>query len=246
MDPEQSHAEFLPTRWSLIQGLGSDRGAERAAASEKLVASYWPAVYAYLRRRGVRREEAGEITQAFFVDVVLTRELFESADQRRGKLRTLVVTALGRYMVDRHRRGSAARRRGHSESLSGDGTAREEAMLDRAAAMPAETMFERRWALAQVEEAVRRCRAYFEEAGKERHWSAFESRVLFPAASAVEPAALGEVAKALGFAGPADAASAVQVVKKRFQTILRAVIAETVAEGDDIEEEYQRMTNALA
>jgi RNA polymerase sigma-70 factor (ECF subfamily) len=243
---ERSDAEFLHTRWSLIHGLRSDRVGERAEAGEKLIASYWPAVYAFLRRRGVKREDASEITQAFFVDVVLTRDLFQSADRGRGKLRTLMLTALGRYMVDRHRRNSAACRQGILAPIPGDGTLHEEAMLESAASLPADIMFERRWALAQVEEAVRRCREYFVRVGKERHWAAFELRILSPAASPVDPVSLEVVAASLGFPGPADAASAVQVVKKRFRTFLMEVIAETIGDGDDVEAEYRQVIGALS
>ncbi len=217
---------------------------------EALIRNYWPAVYAYLRRQAIRPEEAGETTQAFFVNVVLTRELFESAEQGRGRLRTLMCTALQRYLVDQRRRESV-RQRGAGwalvESMTGDeeGRRREEELLRGGAPGPAEAAFERRWALAQVEEALRRCREHFEGMGKERHWRAFEARVLRPVASMTAPPPLAELAGELRFGTAAEVAAAVQVVKKRLLMLLHGVVAETVEAGEDVETEVRGIARAL-
>ena len=73
----------------------------------------------------------------------------------RGRLRTLMLTALKRYVIDQHRR-DAARGRHHVISLAG--TEHEEIILGDSGETSPDDLFEHRWALAVFETAMRRCR----------------------------------------------------------------------------------------
>ncbi|MHC4281600.1 MAG: hypothetical protein ACYSWZ_01295, partial [Planctomycetota bacterium] len=71
---------FLTTHWSLIQGLDSgDKGGNRALIG-LLMNRYWKPIYCYLRRKGYNNEQAKDLTQGFFHEVVLERHLIENAD----------------------------------------------------------------------------------------------------------------------------------------------------------------------
>ena len=87
------------------------------------------------------------------------------------------------------------------------------------------------------EEALRRCESHFRESGRAAHWELFEARILRSAISGNEPGPLGEMPEAMGFASPALAAAAVQVVKRRAMALLREVVAETVDNPADVEAE---------
>ncbi|MCC6661104.1 MAG: sigma-70 family RNA polymerase sigma factor [Phycisphaerales bacterium] len=212
---EQSGAGFRTTRWSLVDALGDTRA--RPAAREILFEAYWPPVYAYLRRRGHSRDAAAELTQAFFADVAVKRELFGRAEPSRGRLRSLIVAALSRYLVDCGRR--AAARGGTPAPLPAADVQREEDLLPELAERPDDALAGR-WELGRLHEALAECRRHFENAGKAGHWRAFDQRVLRPTVACVEPRPLAEVAAELGFRTPADAAAAVQVVKKRLAALL--------------------------
>lgn len=211
--------------------VGSDD--TRSEALGRLVELYWPPIYAYLRRSGLPSEDAAETTQAFFTDVVLQRKLFQRADAERGRLRTLLLTALRNYLRDGHRRHEA--RGGHGMSLTD--LQREEVVAPEIAQLNPEQAFDRRWAMATLEEALARSREHF--ASKPAHWKAFEARVLRPSIAAVEPPPLARVADELGFRTPADAASAVQVVRKRTAALLLEVVGETVADPEARDDEYR-------
>ncbi|HRQ72783.1 MAG TPA: hypothetical protein PLU35_07130 [Phycisphaerales bacterium] len=234
-------AGFETTRWSLVVRLrcGED---ERRAALEELARVYRPAVYGYLRRRGLPPDEADEATQDFFVSVVFSRGLVERADQDKGRLRTLILTALQRHETDRHRRRMA--RGGPHRSL--DASRHEEAML--ASELPDDPVqaFERRWATAQVEEAMRRCEAHFRAIDKPGHWALFESRYVRPAISPCRAPPTAEVSDRFGFRSPADANAAVQTVKKRYLAILREVVAETTCDEAQADNEYESLLSMLA
>ena len=63
------------TRWSLILE-AKDQNPE---ALSDLCHQYWPAPYAYARRKGQSVEDAQELTQGFMLHIV-TKDYFQSAE----------------------------------------------------------------------------------------------------------------------------------------------------------------------
>lgn len=242
MEASQTHARFYTTSWTLIDSLRDSAHPQHPQALERLVDRYWPPVYASLRRMGKNREEAADITQAFFADVVIGRGLFQDARAGRGKLRNLLRTAVKRYAIDQHRRNAA---RSDHRALSLDELSREEGFLAREPEGDADHVFERRWAVAVMEEAMARCEGYFNTADRRAHWMAFEAHVVRPAVSAESPPPLAELAGQLGFPSAVHVASAMKVVRKRFRMLLREVAAETASDPEDQEAEYQRVVELL-
>src|SRR5690606_5942543 len=177
MEGDLAHARFETTQWRLVDELRGPDPALRARALEALVGRCWPPVYAALRRMGRGPDEAAEVTQGFFADVVLGRGLFEQARWERGRLRTLLLTSLTRYLIDRRRR-AAARGSGRVVSLEGGELEREERIIAGTDGLEPEVAFERRWALAHLQEALRRCESHFLSHGRAGHWAIFEARVL--------------------------------------------------------------------
>jgi DNA-directed RNA polymerase specialized sigma24 family protein len=243
MDLEQTHARFATTRWTLIEALRGDDPARQHEALSRLVECYWPAVYGYLRRTRMDREQASEVTQAFFADVVLSRDLFSQADATAGRLRSLLMSALKRYLIDRHRRRAARR---ESTSLGLGSIEDAEAMLDSTRHEDPEAAFDRAWAASVLGEALRRCEKHYADADKRPHWLLFEARIVRPAVHGVEPPALPHEAEKLGFRSASDAAAAVQTVKRRVNSLLADVVAETVSGGVSIDDELAALRLVLA
>ena len=241
MHLERTQAGFEATPWTLLGALHEGDESARRSAMGVLIESYWPPVYAYLRRSGRSREESAELAQGFFAGVVLQRLLFESADRDRGRLRSLLLLSLKRYVVDQHRRAVA---RGVDARVPMDRIGREERMLATDESSTVEEAFDRRWALVVLHEALRRAEAHFVGTGRARHWRAFDARVLRPATIMAEAPNMATLAGELGFNTPGDAASAVFVVKKRVLAIMNEVIAETVG-PDELEQERAYVLSLL-
>ncbi len=77
---------FLTTHWSLIKNIQSDDDKDGALIGV-LLERYWKPIYCYLRRKGYYNEEAKDLTQDFFHEIVLNRKLVQKADPSKGRFR---------------------------------------------------------------------------------------------------------------------------------------------------------------
>ncbi|MBL8990568.1 MAG: hypothetical protein JNJ48_03200, partial [Phycisphaerae bacterium] len=85
----------------------------------------------------------------------------------------------------------------------------------------------------------------FTRARKDGHWFCFRARVVDPAARSTDPPEFAALAERFGFADAAAAVAAVQVVRRRFDMLLREVISETIASPDDLEDELRWFASVL-
>ncbi len=99
----------LTTHWSLIEEVKTDQDKDRALIG-LLLQRYWKPVYCYVRRKGFANEQAKDLTQGFFHEVVLNRHLIGRADRSKGRFRSLILHALNQYIVDEGRKESALKR----------------------------------------------------------------------------------------------------------------------------------------
>ncbi|MFN0012663.1 MAG: hypothetical protein ACKVS8_13580 [Phycisphaerales bacterium] len=231
---------FRTTPWTLIDQLAGDK-AQRDGALDSLLRIYWGAVYSYLRRQGHGPDDAAELAEGFFVHVVVSRELFDRADRAKGRLRSLMLTALRNYLADVRRHEAPHTRR---RALGVDLHAEERLVAEAGSTDPADA-FDRRWALAALEEAARRCEEHFLATDKAGHWAVFQARVMGPAVRAATAPPLGPLCEAHGFASAAHGAAAVQTVKKRFEAILQEVVAQTVRDEREAAAEFDDLLRVL-
>src|SRR5438309_8702984 len=96
---------FVTTHWSLVLAAQGESAAAHEAL-EKLCRTYWRPIYAFLRRQGVGPEEAEDITQGFFAQL-LERRKFGAVRKEKGRLRSYLLGALKYFLVDEQRRAMA-------------------------------------------------------------------------------------------------------------------------------------------
>jgi len=60
---------FATTHWSVVLAAGQSESPQAAQALETLCSTYWYPLYAYVRRRGHRHEDAQDLTQAFLLQL---------------------------------------------------------------------------------------------------------------------------------------------------------------------------------
>ena len=101
---------FLTTHWSVIDKIAADGDTSNQALINELLKKYWKPVYCFLRHKGHDNEQAKDLTQGFFEEVVLGRELIKRAEQARGRFRTFLLAALEQYLARVHRKETARKR----------------------------------------------------------------------------------------------------------------------------------------
>lgn len=240
MKPDTA-ARFQTTRKTLLHRLQHEDDSVRQPALAELTRLYWPAIYGHLRRRGVGQDQAAELTQDFFTNVVLSRELFRRYGSS-GRLRSLLLQALKNYRIDRHRRSVA---RGKSITFSRQALEHEEDFLSQEPVDDADVLFQHRWLVAVLEEAMQRCEQYYTSRNLQRYWQAFQQQEVQPTISNLKRRTQREVAAELGFDSAAQVADALRKVRQRLRSYLREVIGETVSSTAEAEEEYNALRSMV-
>ena len=236
---ENGAAVFATTHWSVVL---EARGESPAAqdALEKLCRTYWRPVYAFLRRQGVGPEEAEDITQGFFAQL-LERRKFSSLRKEKGRLRSFLLGALKYFLADERRRATAIKRgKGQRliplERLGVD----ERIEMEPSDPVTAEMIYERRWALTVLENVLSRLKDEYQTAG---------NAALFDLLKQLLPDEPGspsqaDIAARLGMTENAIR-QAFYRFRQRYQSLLREEIAHTVATPGDIEDELRHLIAVL-
>jgi len=230
---------FATTHWSLVLAAARDSRTDASAALATLCETYWYPLYYYVRRRGYRADEAQDLTQEFFA-TLLEKQSLRVADPERGRFRSFLLASLSHFLAKQWRRASARKRGGGRAALSlnfesGESRYSQEPSHD----TTPEKAFERRWALLVLERALSKLREQYTAAGK---GEAFEKLAGFLGGEKSIP--YKQVAADLGMT-EAAVKVAVHRLRRRCRQILRAEVAQTVADPADVDEELRHLMAAV-
>jgi RNA polymerase sigma-70 factor (ECF subfamily) len=236
-----SKASFPTTRWSQVVAAGDRAEPEAREALAGLCAAYWYPLYAFVRRKGHSPDEAADLVQGTFVNL-LERQGLAAVAPERGRFRSFLMAACVHHMADCRDRDGAAKRGGGRSPIPFDrGDAEGRYSTEPVDESTPERLFERRWATGLLDLAVARLEAEALAAGK----AALASH-LFPMLTGGR----GEVpfavlAVELGMTEGAVKTAASRL-RKRYGEILREEIARTVVDPADVGEEIHALFAALA
>ena len=235
------NATFPLTRWSQVLAIQKD-GEERAEkALADLCQDYWSPLYAFIRRAGYRPEDAEDLTQGFFT-FLIEKEVLSRADQRRGKLRSFLLTSLKNYMSDERDKRMALKRGGTAEIVHIDGPVAEAGYQLEIASREAgpDQVFDRQWALVVMRRVFDEVREGYESRGQGELFEALHP-FLAPQGRSKNYRNAGE---RLGLQG-----SGVRValfrMRQRYAEVLRKHLLDTVASEDEVAEEINSLIVAL-
>jgi len=226
---------FATTHWSVVLEAQSESPAAQEAL-EKLCRTYWRPIYAFLRRQGFGPEEAEDITQGFFAQLLERRSL-NAVRKEKGRLRSYLLGALKYFLADEQRRAMAIKRGKRQRIIPlEDLRADERIEMEPADPVTAEMIYERRWALTVLEQVLHRLKNEYRAAGNAALFDSLKQ--LLPD----EPGApsQAETAAQLGMTENA-VRQAFYRFRQRYQSLLREEIAHTVATPGDIEDELRHL-----
>ncbi len=233
---------FVTTRWTMVLAAAEQSSPQAERALEGICTIYWFPLYAYIRRRGHSPEDAEDLTQEFFRQL-LEKNWIADADREKGKLRAFLITALKHFMTSEWRKATAQKRGGGQVHLSIDSQMAEGryAAATSSPSIEAEALFDHQWALTLLELTVQRLKNEYRDAGKSDEFAALKDGLFLSHQSVDYPALalrLGKTENALRVM--------VHRLRKRFRELYRTEVAQTLPPGADLDEEMRHLAESLS
>jgi RNA polymerase sigma factor (sigma-70 family) len=232
---EHAKAAFTTTHWSVVlEAQGESPAAQEAL--EKLCRTYWRPIFAFLRRQGIPPEEAEDITQGFFAELLERRSL-SAVRKEKGRLRSFLLGGLKYFLANEERRAMAVKRgKGQRPIPLEELRAGERIETEPADPMTPDQIYERRWALTVLEQVLDRLKNEYRTAGNAALFDSFKELLPDEPGSPSQ----AEIATQLGMTENAIR-QAFYRFRQRYQSLLREEIASTVATPGDIEDELRHL-----
>ena len=230
---------FTTTHWSLVLEAQGESPAARKAL-EILCTAYWRPLYGFVRRQGLTREEAQDLVQDF-LRVCSNTEIWIQSGARRDVCVLIslcrsnvfwLASSVGPAGVKRYESGLHI---SLDELLESDVTD-----FELAETWSADRLYERRWALAVLEQVLGRLESEYQAAGNS---ALFDQLKEFLVGERGRPTQ-AEIATELGMSENA-VKQAFHRLRQRYRVLLREEIAHTVAQPGDVEDELRHLVSVL-
>lgn len=231
-------AAFMTTDWSLVLSAQCLSPAA-AEALERICRNYWRPLYTFVRREGYQREEAQDLTQAFFARFLERRDL-DAVRREKGRLRSYLLASLKNFLANERSRANT-KKRGEGRRLIPLDELTREADVDLGAQshLSADRIFERSWAVTLLEQVFVRLNAEYGATGKTQLFERFRNLLADedrqPQSEIARDLAMNENAVKQAF----------HRFRQRYREILREEIARTVAVPGDVEDELKYLVGVL-
>ena len=233
-------AHFLTTHWSVVLAAGQLSEPSAAGALEKLCATYWYPLYAWLRCRGHGHHDAQDLTQAFLVHL-LDRDRLQKPTPEKGKFRSFLLASLKNFLTNEWDKTQALKRGAQFTFISvdeemGESRFRIEPSHD---AMP-DKAFEQSWAMTLLELVLGQLKQEYARADKSALFDALQGYLSGDKGGVPYV----EMAARLNLSEAALKMSVLRL-RRRFGELLRAEIAHTVTRPEEIDEEIRALFAAV-
>jgi len=233
-------AHFAVTRWSMVLAAGDWRvGSAAQRAMGELARMYWFPLYAYLRRKGNSPSQAEDLVQGFFLRL-LEKDALVTVDRTKGKFRSFLLASLTNFMANEWDKSRAQKRGGGKEILPLDAMDAEARYASEPVdEMSPERVFERRWALAVLEQVLANLLDEYTARGQTAIFAALEQMLV-----GGQDTSYAQIAERLAMTEGAVKVAAHRL-RRRFRELLREEIAQTVSERELVDEEIRQLLASL-
>ncbi len=237
--PLDQRGTFATTSWSMVLEAATDQksGCGETALSD-LCQQYWFPLYSFVRRKGIDRSQAEDLTQSFFADL-LEKKRLRHAEPSRGSFRSFLLTSLTNFIANHWRAENAQKRGGGETVLSIDF---EQADLRYAGQLgedlTPEKIFERNWALSILEQTLSAVAKQYADTGKQELFDMIQGFLTG------DHLPYQELAKTTGMREGALKV-AVHRLRQRYGQQLRLQISRTISDSDKVDEELASLFQAL-
>ena len=226
---------FASTQWTLVLEAGGHSNGR--AALEELCRIYWPAIYAFVRRRGYNVEDAQDMTQSFFQHI-LENDTLRRASRERGRFRSFLLGALTLCLADEQARRNTLKRGAGVRFISAEELDAEELHNQESELGPDQSL-DVRWARILLDRAIESVRSEFESNGKADIFAAL-SPFLTGGAVSYE-----EAARNAGMTLTA-VKTLIHRVRRQFAAAVRREVMQTVSAPYEVDDELRQLRMVFA
>jgi DNA-directed RNA polymerase specialized sigma24 family protein len=238
---DHSPLETTGTRFPATDWTGIIDPSSGQAIQQELSTRYWKPIYCYLRSKGYSDEDAQDLTQGFFAEIVLDRGLSRNIDRSKGKFRTLLLTALNHYAISVARYEKRKKRRRYPPEAI-----HEWSHVGHPPTLSPEEAFDYGWASDLVTRTLHELETECCQDGMSRYWDVFSARLLRPILEGTDPPSLTEICTRYGVDNPATASNMMVTVKRRFKQLLKNHMRRFTESDEESQEEMQRLIDVFS
>ena len=244
-DSKSGAGSFQSTRWTVVlaaAGEGATPSQSHEALSE-LCRIYWRPVYLFLRRNGHSPDDAQDLAQGFFADLIETRS-YARADREKGRFRSFLLGALKHFVAHVHAREQAQKRGGGVlfEPLEESALRELEAQIAASPSGPPDLFYEGAWAAALLRQTLNRLAEECEVEEKSTLYLSFKPYI---AVDNDEVVPYSEISARLQ-RPESTLRSDLARLRGRYRAILREEVGGTVASPKDIDDELRYLCRVIA
>jgi RNA polymerase sigma factor (sigma-70 family) len=233
---------FHTTRWSVVLLSAQSRTSGCQEAFAELCRLYWYPLYGFIRHRGYSSEDAQDLAQGFYLHLI-ERKTLSRVDRSKGKFRSFLLASLQNYLSNEAERARCLKRGGKAEIVYLD----IEGAEDRYGMEPVETLtpekiFDARWAMALLGEAMNRLNREYMAQGKTTTFEALN--VFLDPINSKELPTYEDVADRLKIS-VGSVKTLIHRLGKQYTAFVREEISRTISDSADVDEELHELCEVL-
>ena len=203
---------------------------------------YWYPLYAFVRHRDYSSEDAQDLVQGFFLHLIEYKTL-SRVDRSKGKFRSFLLASLQNFLANEADRARCLKRGGKAEFVYLDVEEAEDRYgLEPVEELTPEKIFDARWAMALLGEAMNRLGGKYIAQGKE---STFQALRAFLDPINTKRVPLYEEVAAQLEVSVGSLKTHIHRPRKQYAATIREEISRTVSDSGDVDTETHELCEAL-
>jgi WD40 repeat protein/serine/threonine protein kinase/DNA-directed RNA polymerase specialized sigma24 family protein len=238
--PAEGAESFHTTHWTIVMTAVQSQAQGAQSALARLLQLYWYPLYVFVRLSGNSPDEARDLTQGFFL-YLLEDPALTGIDRLKGKFRSFLLASLQDYLSNERARCLESVGKEELVHLDAEG-AEERYRLEPVEFLTAEKIFNARWAMTVLGEAMNRLR---QEYATEEKAPIFETVKTFldPIKSIAAPSyeeAAYQLQVSIG-----GVKRLIYRLRKQYTALLHEEVGRTVGDPAEVDEEIRALCEAL-
>jgi RNA polymerase sigma-70 factor (ECF subfamily) len=224
-----------------VLAAGRPGSAQSQVALEELCRTYWYPLYVFVRRQTPTREDAEDLTQAFFARF-LEKNYLEKLSAQKGKFRAFLLASLKHFLANEWDHANRQKRGGGITPLSLDWQGADARyQIDPVDNSSPDKLYDRAWAVTLLERVLARLRDENAADGKAKLFERLKAFLMIGANAIPYAQAAAELDLNEG-----TVRVTVHRLRHRYRELLREEIGQTLSDPAQIAEEMRTLFSAFA